>query len=145
MPPPTMRVGTCVTPNVTESDLRAASLKDMKDYLAARMSNAKPLIIRLIPGDKDLGKTISRIKRQIDILGHYQTFDYALLLPSTKSAGAVVLASRLVNALLSEDLIPGMITAQNFRISFGIACIPEDFRDLSLVLAAAEIANNVAH
>jgi GGDEF domain-containing protein len=89
-------------------------------------------------------RRISSMKRHVDLLAHYENFDYALLLPSTKSAGAVVLASRLVNALMSEDLIPGMITPQNFRISFGIACIPEDFRDLSLVLAAAEIANNVA-
>jgi hypothetical protein len=60
-----------------ESDLRAASLKDMKDYLAARMSNAKPLIIRLIPGDKDLGKTIEQSRYGVEL---WQSFLWAALI-----------------------------------------------------------------
>jgi hypothetical protein len=60
-----------------ESDLRAASLKGMKDYLAARMSNAKPLIIRLTPGDKDLGKTIEQSRYGVEL---WQSFLWAALI-----------------------------------------------------------------
>ncbi|HEY9777774.1 MAG TPA: DUF4388 domain-containing protein [Planktothrix sp.] len=89
-------------------------------------------------------RKISGLKRHVDLLAHYENHDYALLLPNTKGAGALVLAARLYNGLMTEALIPGMVTPQNFKVAFGIACIPEDFRDLSLILASAEIAMNAA-
>lgn len=67
-----------------------------------------------------------------------------LLLPNTKAAGAEILVNRLIKGFLSEALLPGVITPENFKAAFGIACIPEDFRDLSLLLTAAEIAKNLA-
>lgn len=84
-------------------------------------------------------RRISQLKRHIDLLAHYEQYDYAMILPNTKSAGANVFAQRIVSALLSKPL-PGGIDSSKLSLSFGIACIPEDCVDLSYILAAAESA-----
>jgi GGDEF domain-containing protein len=89
-------------------------------------------------------RRISRVKRHVDLLAHYETYDYALLLPNTKVAGAQVFANRLVKALMGEPLIPGIVDGTNLSVAFGIASIPEDFLDLSLLLSGAEVAKNAA-
>lgn len=84
-------------------------------------------------------RRISQLKRHIDLVAHYETYDYAMILPNTKSSGANVFAQKIVNSLLSTPL-PGGVHAGKLSLSFGIACIPEDCTDLSYVLAAAEAA-----
>jgi GGDEF domain-containing protein len=89
-------------------------------------------------------RRISRVKRHVDLLAHYETYDYALLLPNTKTGGAQTFANRVVKALTSESLVPGLVDTTNLSLAFGIASIPEDFHDLSLLLTAAEVAKNAA-
>jgi hypothetical protein len=60
-----------------ESDLRSASLKDMNDYLSARMANKKPLIIRLMPTDKQLAKTVEQSRYGVEL---WQSFLWAALI-----------------------------------------------------------------
>jgi GGDEF domain-containing protein len=89
-------------------------------------------------------RKISTVKRYVDLLAHYETYDFAALLPNTKCAGATVFATRVLKALMNEPLVPGIITPDNFKAGFGIASIPEDFLELSQVLSAAEIAKTFA-
>ncbi len=89
-------------------------------------------------------RRISTVKRYVDLLAHYETYDFAALLPNTKCAGASVFATRVLKSLMSEPLVPGAITPENFKAAFGIAAIPEDFLELSQVLSAAEIAKTAA-
>ena len=96
-----------------------------------------------LPALGEAVRRISRVKRHVDLLSHYETYDYALLLPNTKTAGALIFANRVVKALLSEPLGVG-IDKDNLSLAFGIACIPEDFLDLSMLLSAAEAAKNEA-
>lgn len=84
-------------------------------------------------------RRISQLKRHIDLVAHYETYDYAMILPNTKSAGANIFAQRIVNALLSTPL-PGLGHSGKLSLAFGVACIPEDCTDLSYILAAAEAA-----
>jgi GGDEF domain-containing protein len=84
-------------------------------------------------------RRISSLKRHVDLVAHYETFDYAMILPNTKSSGANIFAQRIVNALLSTPL-PGEVHSGRLSLAFGVACIPEDCTDLSYVLAAAEAA-----
>jgi len=84
-------------------------------------------------------RRISQLKRHIDLVAHYEQYDYAMILPNTKSSGANVFAQRVVNSLLSTPL-PGGVHAGKLSLAFGVACIPEDCTDLSYVLAAAEAA-----
>jgi len=60
-----------------ESDLRAASLIEMKQYLAARMYSTKPSIIRLVAGDKDLSKTVEQSRYGVEL---WQSFLWAALI-----------------------------------------------------------------
>ena len=86
---------------------------------------------------------ISQLKRHVDVLAHYDAFDYALLLPNTKAAGAHIFAQRIVKSLNAQPL-GGMVEANRLCLSFGTASIPEDFLDLSLLLGAADAAMNRA-
>ncbi|MDR3612484.1 MAG: DUF4388 domain-containing protein [Candidatus Obscuribacterales bacterium] len=88
-------------------------------------------------------RRISRVKRHVDLLAHYETFDYALLLPNTKSQGAEVFCRRVIKALTIEPLIDKSVKA-TLSLAFGSACIPEDATDPALVLSAAEVASNTA-
>lgn len=84
-------------------------------------------------------RRISQLKRHIDMLAHYEGFDFAMLLPNTKNQGALIFANRIVKALVSAPL-PGNIDREKISIAIGASCIPEDFLDLSYLLTAAEVA-----
>ncbi len=87
---------------------------------------------------------ISQAKRHNDLLAHYEAFDYVLLCPETKGEGARVFAKRLVTALTKSPLGTG-VDARTLSLSFGAACVPEDFLELGLLLSAAEAAKTSAH
>ncbi len=88
-----------------------------------------------LPAVKDLGKTISRIKRTIDILAHYQTFDYALLLPETGRQAAGNFIDRLSDVLKVASLQD--VGAETIDFAIGCASVPEDSNNLDAVLALA--------
>lgn len=81
---------------------------------------------------------ISQAKRHMDLLAHYDAFDYAMLLPNTKSNGAEVFARKLVN-VLSNSPLGGQLDGK-LTLAFGGASIPEDFKDLSTFLGACDLA-----
>src|SRR5262249_10113449 len=58
-------------------------------------------------------RCIARVKRHVDLLAHYETHDYAVLLPNTKGPGAQVFATRVLKALMAEPLVPGSVTPDN--------------------------------
>jgi hypothetical protein len=80
--------------------------------------------------------------RNTDIYGHYETFDYALLLPQTDIAGAVLVAQRIVGILTDSPLQPDM--EGELVLAFGVGGVPEDGRDLGLLLSASSQAKNHA-
>jgi GGDEF domain-containing protein len=88
-------------------------------------------------------RRMSRVKRNVDLLSHYETFDYAFLLPNTKSVGVEAFIRRITKAVTEEPLIPGA-PRDCVEMTFGSACIPEDTLELSLLLSAAEVAKNAA-
>jgi diguanylate cyclase (GGDEF)-like protein len=108
-------------------------------------TGVKDVIREPLPANA-LNEAVLRImteKRHNDMVAHYEAFDYALLCPDTKGEGAGVFARRLVKALTKEPLSPH-VTANNLSLSFGIACVPEDFLEMGLLLAAAETARTYA-
>jgi len=81
---------------------------------------------------------ICKAKRDLDLLAHYSTFDYAFLLPHTDRDGAAILIKRIANALTAEPLMPNM-SADRLAVYFGIANMPADAdRPRALVTAALE-------
>ncbi len=91
----------------------------------------------------EANKRINNIKRNIDLMAHFETFNYALLLPNTETASAAILCHRILEVLNGSPLMMGM-DQRKAALSFGIAGIPEDCRDISLLLSAAKVAKNVA-
>ncbi len=96
---------------------------------------------QMLPGPAVLDAVlrISQLKRHVDLLAHYDAFDYALLLPNTKANGAQIFANRIVRSLTSSPL-GGEIEPARLSLSLGCASIPEDFVDLSSLLGAADLA-----
>ncbi|HEY9733594.1 MAG TPA: DUF4388 domain-containing protein [Drouetiella sp.] len=96
---------------------------------------------QLLPGPAILDAVlrISQLKRHVDLLAHYDAFDYALLLPNTKANGSQIFANRLVRALTTGAL-GGEVDPSKLSLSMGCASIPEDFVDLSSLLGAADLA-----
>ncbi len=81
---------------------------------------------------------ITRAKRDLDLLAHYGTFDFAFLLPHTDTEGAAVLIKRIEVALAAQPLMPGM-SADRLAMFFGIANMPADVdRPRALVSAALD-------
>jgi len=91
------------------------------------------------PAVLDAVLRISQLKRHVDLIAHYDQFDYALLLPNTKSNGAQIFAKRIVKALTDTPLA-GNVDASKLCISLGCASMPEDFSELSELLGAADLA-----
>lgn len=81
---------------------------------------------------------IFKRKRHTDILGHYEAFDFAAILPGTKPAGASVFAQKIYRALCERPLA-GM-EGKRLSMVFGAAGIPEDCTDVNNLLAATEFA-----
>ncbi|HEY9719460.1 MAG TPA: DUF4388 domain-containing protein [Trichormus sp.] len=86
---------------------------------------------------------ISQLKRHVDLLAHYDAYDFALLLPNTKAQGASVFVNRFVKAVTERPLAGG-IDPSNLTLSCGISAVPEDFKELSAMLGAADLAMNQA-
>jgi GGDEF domain-containing protein len=86
---------------------------------------------------------ISLVKRHVDVLGHYETFDYAMLLPNTNSAAASALANRIADVLREAPLSSDMDT-RSLYLAFGVATVPEDCQELDKVLMAARKARDKA-
>ena len=86
---------------------------------------------------------ISLVKRQVDVLGHYETFDYAMLLPNTNSAAASALANRIADVLREAPLSSDM-DSRSLALAFGVATVPEDCQELDKVLLAARKARDKA-
>jgi diguanylate cyclase (GGDEF)-like protein len=81
---------------------------------------------------------ISKLKRHVDLIAHYDAFDFALLLPNTKVSGAEIFANRVLKVLQSSPLADN-VTPDTLALSFGCATIPEDTTDMSALLGAAEL------
>jgi len=81
---------------------------------------------------------ISHLKRHVDLISHYDSYDYALLLPSTKVQGAEIFINRIIDALRSKPL--GEVDPSQLTMAFGSSSVPEDFKDMSSLLGAASLA-----
>jgi GGDEF domain-containing protein len=84
---------------------------------------------------------ISLVKRAVDLLGHYETFDYAMLLPNTNSAAASALASRIADVLREAPLSSDM-DSRSLALAFGVATVPEDCQELDKVVLLARKARD---
>jgi len=93
-----------------------------------------------------LQEAVTRIngaKRSLDLFAHFEALSYAILLPHTETPAAAVLAHRILEILRARQLGPEANLSQ-LALAFGVAGIPEDCQDLSILLAAAKASKVVA-
>lgn len=91
---------------------------------------------------RQLGNSWKELVRTFDVVAHYQTSQYAMLLPYTDCASAIVVANRVV-ATLAEIKVDGM-ERSSFLVACGIAGIPEDCRDPGHLLSASTEALKIS-
>lgn len=91
---------------------------------------------------KALLHRIKGVKREIDVIAHFETFDYGLLLPQTSGKSAVVVAQRILERLKASP-IPGL-ESHPLNICFGIAAIPQDCKSAGGLLNLASEAKKSA-
>lgn len=120
---------------------RPFSIVVLKIGILQKTENSNSESIKLTPlpltAVKDLGKTVHRIKRQIDILAHYQTFDYALLLPETDKQSAGNFVDRLSEVLRVTSL-RDIGVDQIIDFAIGHAALPDDGNNLDLIISLAQ-------
>ena len=86
---------------------------------------------------------IGLVKRAVDMLGHWETFDYAMLLPNTNSTAASALAHRIAD-VLREAPLSSDLDSRSLALAFGVATVPEDCQELDKVIIASRKARDKA-
>lgn len=81
--------------------------------------------------------TVSRIKRDVDVFGHFGPRAYALILPNVESNQACLLVDR-INSELSE--ISTDLKDHNVTLHFGLASVPGDTSEINGLVKAAQVA-----
>lgn len=95
-----------------------------------------------IPALRELHNRIEAMKRPFDIVAHYETFDFALLLPGSGSKAARIFGHKVSESLVNVPLMQGQ--TQRLLLAGGMASAPEDTLDLGRFLTAAREAKNKA-
>jgi GGDEF domain-containing protein len=91
---------------------------------------------------KELNDCLEHVKRAVDVIGHFRTFELGLVLPNTDIAGAMVFCNRLMEAVRGTTI--GGIDGRSLALAFGISGVPEDCQNLGLMLSAAVDAKEQA-
>ena len=82
---------------------------------------------------------IGLVKRPLDLMAHFESKDFAILMPNTKASQAAFVANRILDSLTVTPLAPGIDRA-NLSLCFGVANLPSDGEDLEALLNAASSA-----
>jgi hypothetical protein len=105
----------------------------------ARAESLEPLPTKAI---KAMGASIAKIKRQVDLLGHFQIVYFGLVLPETDKKQAQNFAYRLSEILTEVSRTENLEGYLNINI--GMASVPEDCHDLNDLLTIAKPKPNAS-
>ncbi len=86
---------------------------------------------------------ISQVKRPVDLLGHFEQTDFAMLLPNSNASAAGASANRIIE-VLSEAPLTSDMDMRSMWSAYGIATIPEDVQEMDKLLLAAKKARDQA-
>jgi hypothetical protein len=90
-----------------------------------------------------LAQVVDGLKRKTDMLGHFQNFDYAMILPMTNISGAMIFANKVLDIVNGGGICGGAPQAKVF-FTGGVSCMPDDTMKVELMLPAAVEAKNAA-
>lgn len=92
---------------------------------------------------KEILERIDLMKRPIDLLGHYEESEFALILPDMKGTSAVSVAERIISTFASNPHVQNF-DMRNVQLLFGIATVPDEVDNMLCLLSAAELAKEHA-
>jgi len=87
---------------------------------------------------------VKGVKRDIDILGHFETFDFAIILPQTATRSAGIVAQRILERINGEPIASLAGSSSQINIAFGMASYPQDGKTAGALMAAAAEAKKHA-
>jgi hypothetical protein len=82
---------------------------------------------------------LNNLKRPLDFLGHFETINYALLLPNTNMNTAVQMAKHIVKILTAQPLVPDLDPSL-LKLSFGVGSIPYDCESVEELIVLSKKA-----
>jgi GGDEF domain-containing protein len=94
-------------------------------------------------GAKLIADLLKDCTRPIDVLGHFRSLEYGIILPFTDVSGATIFASKLAELFKAVTLPKGQGPHDTF-VSFGVAGIPQDCQNLGTLVSAAVEAKRVS-
>lgn len=97
----------------------------------------------LIEAVNTLAPRIDLVARRLDVVGQFEADSYAMVLPGTRLAEAVLLASKCYKSLIATALARGM-NRQSLSFAFGAAGLPDNGDSVHSVIAAAQAAKHYA-
>ncbi len=86
---------------------------------------------------------IDLVKRPLDIFGHFESTEFALLLPNTRPSQAAFIANRILDSVSNTPLAKD-INKRNLLVAIGVAGLPSDGEDIPALIGAARSAKNEA-
>lgn len=84
-----------------------------------------------------MAERINKLKRRTDVLTHYESYGFALLLPETESTSAKNFAGRLAEMLMTTPL-SAAFGGKPVLVSVGVGAVPDDCTTVGAMLAAAK-------
>ncbi len=103
------------------------------DVMVNKEKGPEPIAGNAVQGLTDL---VDSVKRDIDWLGHFRTFEFGVILPHTDVHSATFFANRLVEVVRAST-IGGAENSSDLSIAVGVAGIPQDGQTLGVLLGAA--------
>ena len=92
---------------------------------------------------RPISEIVNAFKRSTDLLGHFRTFEFGVILPGTDAAAALTFANHLVNDVRASTAF-GTESPADVAIAVGLATVPQDCQSLAHLLPAAEEAKRIA-
>jgi GGDEF domain-containing protein len=82
---------------------------------------------------------IELLKRPLDLICHFETTSYALLLPNTVDSSGAFLANRIMQALTAAPLSTSL-DRKHLHLAFGVASVPADADSIELLIKSGKAA-----
>lgn len=92
---------------------------------------------------KEVMERIDLMKRPIDLLGHYEENEFALVLPDMKGVAAFSVAEKILSTFCANPQVQNF-DMRTVQMLFGIATLPEEVDNMLCLLSAAELAKENA-